>query len=117
MGKERSHFRAAGSWCIGRMRGMRAPSLRMEGEVGVENSVPSPIFETGAVREGEVHFVNLSNGAESLPLLQGIPVAFCRIQSSHCKCHPCAFQAEATDRAHCLHFRFGSGGDQHRSWP
>lgn len=35
-------------------------------------------------KRGEVHFVNLSNGAESLPLLYGIPVGYCRIQSSHC---------------------------------
>ena len=36
------------------------------------------------------HFVNLSNGAEALPLLEaaGVPaaeIAFCRIQSSHCE--------------------------------
>ncbi|KAJ1490520.1 hypothetical protein T484DRAFT_1935199 [Baffinella frigidus] len=91
LGKERSPFRAAGSWGIGRMR---APSLRMcaaaEGQAGVETSETGAVHEgevseSGAVREGEVHFINLSNGAESLPLLQGIPVAFCRIQSSHCE--------------------------------
>jgi len=34
------------------------------------------------------HFINLSNGAEALPLLAGLPaehVSFCRIQSSHCE--------------------------------
>ena len=36
------------------------------------------------------HFVNLSNGAEALPLLSaaGVPpeaISFCRIQSSHCE--------------------------------
>merc|ERR1712216_610394 len=43
---------------------------------------------TSALREeerGSVHFVNLSNGVEALPLLQGLPFSFVRIQSSHCE--------------------------------
>jgi len=36
-------------------------------------------------RRGSLHFVNLSNGVEALPLLQGQPFAFVRIQSSHCE--------------------------------
>ena len=41
---------------------------------------------TKALRDearGSVHFVNLSNGVEALPLLKGLPFSFVRIQSSH----------------------------------
>ncbi|MGB1606059.1 MAG: hypothetical protein ACPIOQ_75735, partial [Promethearchaeia archaeon] len=31
---------------------------------------------------GSLHFINLSNGVEALPLLRGLPVSFIRIQSS-----------------------------------
>lgn len=36
---------------------------------------------------GAAHFINLSNGAESLPLLKqlGVPFSFTRMQSSHCE--------------------------------
>ena len=34
---------------------------------------------------GSLHFINLSNGVEALPLLRGLPVSFIRIQSSHCE--------------------------------
>jgi len=36
---------------------------------------------------GAAHFINLSNGAESLPLLKdlNVPYSFTRIQSSHCE--------------------------------
>ena len=36
-------------------------------------------------KRGSVHFINLSNGIELLPMLQGIPASFVRIQSSHCE--------------------------------
>eukprot|EP00960_Hanusia_phi_P069362 767075-Hanusia_phi.AAC.1 len=39
----------------------------------------------GMTRQGAVHFINLSNGLEALPMLAGVPVAFTRIQSSHCE--------------------------------
>ena len=44
--------------------------------------------QTPPVSSATRHFINLSNGAEALPLLAGLPaehVSFCRIQSSHCE--------------------------------
>ena len=36
-------------------------------------------------KRGSVHFINLSNGVEALPMLEGVPTSFVRIQSSHCE--------------------------------
>lgn len=55
-------------------------------DVKIRSCVPANLRmqeETEEVK-GIVHFINLSNGLESLPMLQGTPVAFTRIQSSHC---------------------------------
>jgi len=60
------------------------------------------------------HFVNLSNGAEALPLLEGadLPgehVSFCRIQSSHCEAQD--FNGVLTNLDHNLLMHLALGFD------
>ena len=89
---------AAGAWVSLRTRSARRLALHATADGAGEEAggaaaslgrlTADSQATTSALREeerGSVHFVNLSNGVEALPLLQGLPFSFVRIQSSHCE--------------------------------